>query len=53
MTDHWREIPTQAHYPGLTELTRDGRSIASMGTGAAVRQAIVERMERGRAETLG
>jgi hypothetical protein len=50
MSDVWREVPAGVTFDGLTELTREGRSIASVGVGPDVRAALVEAHDGKRAE---
>lgn len=40
MPDLWTETPASGAYPGMTRLTRAGRTFAFVGTGPAIRAAI-------------
>ena len=48
MADRWEEIPPSPErgYGGMTKLHRDGRTIAAMGVGDQVRQAITAKADK-------
>lgn len=43
--DQWTTIPADAHFPGMTRLERDGRTVVCVGVGKDVREAILAKME--------
>lgn len=46
MPDIWTEIPASGAYPGMTRLTRAGRTVACVGTGPHIRSAIEHRINQ-------